>query len=64
MAKSIAEMSASEYDQYLRDNPEEAKKMDEPVAQKLAGKSQAFFKNGKLVDVVDNSQLANNGVIR
>jgi hypothetical protein len=64
MAKSIKEMTAAEYDAFLREHPEEAKKMDEPVTQKLTGKPQAFFKNGVLVEQVDNSQVASNGVIR
>ena len=64
MAKSISQMSAAEYDEYLRSNPEEIKKLDEEVSQKLTGKPQAFFKNGRLVEVTDNSQVARNGIVR
>lgn len=60
---SVNQMSSDEYEQWLRDNPEEVKKIDEPVEQARAGKKQAFFQNGRYTELTDNSQSVSNGQI-
>jgi hypothetical protein len=50
MAKSIKEMSAQEYADYLAAHPDEQKKIDEPQEKLRAeGRSQFTYVNGILV---------------
>lgn len=59
----LGKMSADEYHQWLEENPEEKAKIDEPVEKARIGKKQAFFSNGRYLELVDNHQIASNGKI-
>lgn len=59
MAKSIKEMSAQEYSDYLASNPEEQKKIDEPQEKLRAeGRSQFTYLNGVLVSATNATPSA------
>jgi len=50
MSKSVKEMTASEYKEWLLNNPEEAKKLDEAHAPKVATPS-GLWRNGQWVNL-------------
>lgn len=63
MSKSVQQMTATEYKEWLSNNPEEAKKLDEPAAPKVVAPS-GLWRNGVWVDLPNTSQTVQNGVIR
>jgi len=62
MTKSVQQMTADEYKTFLFEHPEEAKKLDEPTAPAVV--PTGFWRNGVWVQYANNSQTAQNGVIR
>jgi len=62
MTKTVQQMSASEYKQWLLDNPEEAKKLDAPAAP--AAVPTGFWRNGQWVKYENTIQTTVNGVIK
>jgi hypothetical protein len=63
MTKTIGQMSAEEYKRWLYDNPEEAKKLDTPANPEVP-RPTSVWRNGVLVQLVDNTQITQNGVIK
>jgi hypothetical protein len=62
MAKTIAQMTAEEYKQWMRDNPDEAKKLDDVAAPAVI--PTVVWRNGVAVQIVNPTQTAQNGVIQ
>jgi hypothetical protein len=62
MAKTVQEMSAAEYKVWMLQNPDEAKKLDAPTAAPII--PVVVWRNGVAVQVVDNHQASQNGVIQ
>lgn len=62
MTKSVNQMSAAEYKDWMFQNPEEAKKLDSPTAAPVL--PTVVWRNGVAVQIVDNSQKTENGVIQ
>jgi len=62
MAKTIQQMSADEYKQWLRENPDEAKKLDEVSAPAVV--PTVVWRNGVAVQIVNNTQTVQNGVVQ
>jgi len=50
MSKSVKEMTASEYKEWLYNNPDEAKKLDEATSPKVATPS-GLWRNGVWVNL-------------
>jgi hypothetical protein len=63
MAKTIQQMTASEYKEWLAANPEEAKKLDAPAGAPALTPT-GFWRNGVWVKYEPNTQTTVNGVIR
>lgn len=63
MTKSVSQMSAAEYKDWLLNNPEEAKKLDEGQAVP-GGVPTGFWRNGVWVKYETQTQVASNGTIR
>ncbi len=62
MTKSVNQMSAAEYKEWMFQNPEEAKKLDQPNAAPVI--PTVVWRNGVAVQITDNSQKTENGVIQ
>lgn len=62
MAKTVQQMSASEYKDFLLNNPEEAKKLDEVTAAPVI--PTVVWRNGVAVQIVNATQTVQNGVIQ
>jgi hypothetical protein len=62
MTKTVQQMSAEEYKEWLYANPEEAKKLDSVAAPAIV--PTVVWRNGVAVQIVNNSQAAQNGVIQ
>ncbi len=62
MTKSVQQMSAEEYKQWMFANPEEAKKLDAPSAAPVV--PTVVWRNGVAVQIVNNSQSTKNGVVQ
>lgn len=62
MAKTVQQMSAAEYKDWLLNNPDEAKKLDTPTAAPVV--PTVVWRNGVAVQIADNSQLTKNGVVQ
>jgi len=62
MAKTIQQMSATEYKEWLLSNPEEAKKLDTPTAAPVV--PTVVWRNGVAVQIVNNTQVTQNGVVQ
>lgn len=63
MTKSIQQMTADEYKQYMRDNPEEIKKLDAPTGAPSLIPT-GFWRNGVWVKAEAPAQTTINGVIQ
>lgn len=59
----LSKMSASEYNDYMLANPEEAKQMDEATDKLRNEGRRGAFVNGQYRELGDNSQKAVNGRI-
>lgn len=62
MTKSVEQMTASEYKTWMLQNPEEAKKLDQPTAAHVL--PAVVWRNGVAVQIVDGSQKTENGVVQ
>ena len=62
MAKTVAQMTAAEYKEWMLANPEEAKKLDAPAAP--AAVPTGFWRNGQWVKYELNTQVVQNGVVK
>jgi hypothetical protein len=62
MAKTVQQMSAAEYKDWLLNNPDEAKKLDAPTAAPVV--PTVVWRNGVAVQIADNSQLTKNGIVQ
>ena len=62
MSKTVQQMSASEYKEWMLANPDEAKKLDIPTATPVI--PTVVWRNGVAVQIVDNTQTSSNGVIQ
>jgi hypothetical protein len=62
MTKTVQQMTAAEYKEWLLNNPEDAKKLDAPVAP--AALPTGYWRNGQWVKYENNEQLSQNGVIK
>jgi len=62
MAKTVQQMTADEYKNWLRENPDEAKKLDDATAPAVI--PTVVWRNGVAVQIVNNSQTVQNGVIQ
>ncbi len=62
MTKSVQQMTATEYKEWLYQNPEEAKKLDDVAAPAIV--PTVVWRNGVAVQIVNNAQSTKNGVIQ
>lgn len=62
MTKTVNQMTADEYKNWLLQNPDEAKKLDEPTAPNVV--PTVVWRNGVAVQIVNNLQTVQNGVVQ
>lgn len=62
MTKSVSQMTAAEYKNWMLNNPEEAKKLDTPTASPVI--PTVVWRNGVAVQIANDSQTAQNGVVQ
>jgi hypothetical protein len=58
----INQLSAEEYKNWMYEHPDEAKKLDTPTAAPVV--PTVVWRNGVAVQIVNNSQTVQNGVIQ
>lgn len=62
MAKTVQQMTAAEYKDFLLNSPDEAKKLDDVAAPAVI--PTVVWRNGVAVQIVNNAQSTKNGVIQ
>lgn len=62
MDLSVSQLTADEYKNWMYEHPEEAKKLDDVAAPAVV--PTVVWRNGVAVQIVNNSQTVQNGVVQ